>query len=170
MPAPNIHDDAAVPASGERFDTLLRHRNLQVERIISSSDIRPVEYVQEQDEWVLLVQGSATLLIGTHSHGQGHETVFRQLLADRLGLEFEEVRIIQGDTDRIPVGGGSHSGRSMRMAGFVMGKASDAGRRVTLLASWARTSATGSDFAVASKAACCAGVTRLRSPSKRMVQ
>lgn len=63
MPVPNIHDDAAVPASGERFDTLLRHRNLHVERIISSRDIRPAEYVQEQDEWVLLVQGSATLLI-----------------------------------------------------------------------------------------------------------
>ena len=63
MPVPNIHDDAAAPASGERFDTLLRHRNLQVERIISSRDIRPAEYVQEQDEWVLLVEGSATLLI-----------------------------------------------------------------------------------------------------------
>lgn len=63
MPAPNIHDDAAVPASGERFDTLLRHRNLHVERIISSRDIRATECVQEQDEWVLLVEGSATLLI-----------------------------------------------------------------------------------------------------------
>lgn len=57
----NLNDDADAPATGERFDTLLRHRNLHVERIISSRDIRPTEYVQEQDEWVLLVQGTATL-------------------------------------------------------------------------------------------------------------
>lgn len=59
----NLHEDADVPVTGERFDTLLRHRNLHVERIISSKDIQPTEYVQEQDEWVLLAQGTATLLI-----------------------------------------------------------------------------------------------------------
>lgn len=61
MRTANLHDDAEAPATGERFDTLLRCRNLHVERIISSRDIRPTEYVQEQDEWVLLVQGTATL-------------------------------------------------------------------------------------------------------------
>lgn len=57
----NLHDNASAPTTGERFDTLLRHRNLHVERIVSSRDTQPAEYVQEQDEWVLLVQGTATL-------------------------------------------------------------------------------------------------------------
>lgn len=57
----NLKNDAAAPPSGERFDTLLRHRNLQVERIISSRDMAPTEYTQDQDEWVLLVEGAATL-------------------------------------------------------------------------------------------------------------
>ena len=46
---------------GEHFDTLLSHRNLVIERIVSGADIQPVEYVQPQDEWVLLVQGAAVM-------------------------------------------------------------------------------------------------------------
>jgi cupin 2 domain-containing protein len=57
----NLFDDADAPASGERFETLLTHRNLVVERIVSSADIVPTEYVQPQDEWVALLQGDATL-------------------------------------------------------------------------------------------------------------
>jgi len=69
--------------------------------------------------------GSATLLIGTHSHGQGHETVFRQLLTDRLGLEFEDVRIIQGDTDLVGHGHGTFGSRSSGLGGAVIKLASD---------------------------------------------
>jgi cupin 2 domain-containing protein len=57
----NLFDDADAPASGERFETLLTHRNLVVERIVSSADIVPTEYVQPQDEWVAVLQGDATL-------------------------------------------------------------------------------------------------------------
>ena len=56
--------------------------------------------------------GNATVTTGLHSHGQGHETVFRQLLCDALGLEFEQIRYVQGDTDLIPVGGGTGGSRS----------------------------------------------------------
>ena len=59
----NLFTDAAPPQKGERFDTILSHRNLIIERIISSSDITPQEYVQLQDEWVLLVQGEADLRV-----------------------------------------------------------------------------------------------------------
>lgn len=59
----NLNDNAAAPASGERFETLLQHRNLVIERIISSATAVPTTFVQEQDEWVLLVQGSAVLEI-----------------------------------------------------------------------------------------------------------
>jgi carbon-monoxide dehydrogenase large subunit len=69
--------------------------------------------------------GSATLLIGTHSHGQGHETVFRQLLADRLGLDFEDVRIVQGDTDLVGHGHGTFGSRSSGLGGAVIKLASD---------------------------------------------
>ena len=63
--------------------------------------------------------------IGTLSSGQGHQTSFAQLVSDWLGVPFDCVHLIQGDTDLVPVGGGSHSGRSMRLAGIVLGKASD---------------------------------------------
>jgi carbon-monoxide dehydrogenase large subunit len=63
--------------------------------------------------------------IGTQSSGQGHETSFAQVTADLLGVPFDSIEVVTGDTDILPVGGGSHSGRSMRLAGIVIGKASD---------------------------------------------
>jgi aerobic carbon-monoxide dehydrogenase large subunit len=70
-------------------------------------------------------EGRVDVAIGTLSSGQGHETSFAQLITEWLGVPMNEVRLIQGDTDIVPVGGGSHSGRSMRMAGIVMGKATN---------------------------------------------
>jgi len=66
------------------------------------------------------------LVIGTQPSGQGHETSFAQVAAERLGLTIEKINVIVGDTDIVKVGGGSHSGRSMRMAGTVIVKASQA--------------------------------------------
>ena len=60
-PITNLLADAQPPATGERFDELLRQGKLVIERIVSSGDITPTRYVQAQDEWVLLVQGQATL-------------------------------------------------------------------------------------------------------------
>jgi aerobic carbon-monoxide dehydrogenase large subunit len=88
-------------------------------------------------EWTkvtVLPEGRVDVAIGTLSSGQGHRTSFAQLITDWLGVPFDGVNLIQGDTDIVPVGGGSHSGRSMRLAGIVIGKASDAviarGKRV----------------------------------------
>jgi carbon-monoxide dehydrogenase large subunit len=81
--------------------------------------------------------GCVDLVIGTLSSGQGHETSFAQLLVEWFGVELSQVRLHTGDTDVATVGGGSHSGRSMRMAGVVMARAADEivarGRR---LAAW----------------------------------
>jgi len=66
------------------------------------------------------------VVIGTLSSGQGHETTFSQLLTEWLGAPVEAVSIITHDTDIVPVGGGSHSARSMRFAGIVMGGATEA--------------------------------------------
>lgn len=61
MPNGNLFSDAALPPTGERFDTLLSHRNLVIERILSSAHTVPAEYVQTQDEWVVLLKGEAVL-------------------------------------------------------------------------------------------------------------
>ncbi len=70
-------------------------------------------------------EGTVTVVIGTQPSGQGHETSFSQVVADRLGVPFSAVRIVIGDTDVVKAGGGSHSGRSMRHAGTVMSMASN---------------------------------------------
>ena len=69
--------------------------------------------------------GSVTLLMGTHSHGQGHETVFRQLLADKLGLDPEKVRYVQGDTDQVAHGVGTFGTRSTGLGGGALVRATE---------------------------------------------
>ena len=74
----------------------------------------------------MLPEGRVDVTVGTLSSGQGHETSFAQCVAEWIGVPFESIRLVQGDTDIVPIGGGTHSDRSMRMAGVVMGKASEA--------------------------------------------
>ena len=69
--------------------------------------------------------GSLTLTMGTHNHGQGHETVFRQILSDKLGLEFEQVRISQGDSDEVMAGTGTFGSRSSGVGGASIAMAAD---------------------------------------------
>ena len=78
---------------------------------------------RERAELRALADGTVELVVGTMSSGQGHETSFPQLVADWLGVPFERVRYIANDTDRVSVGGGSHSGRSMRLASIAIGEA-----------------------------------------------
>lgn len=70
MPAPvvgNLYADAAPPVQGERFDVLLSHQGLVIERIVSTSKIASQQYIQQQDEWVVLLKGSATLDVAGQS-------------------------------------------------------------------------------------------------------
>ena len=91
-------------------------------------------FPRERAEITVQPDGEVEVVVGTLSSGQGHETSFAQCVSEWLGVPFESVRLVTGDTDRVPVGGGSHSGRSMRFAGVVMGKAAQAiiakGRRI----------------------------------------
>ena len=64
-------------------------------------------------------EGRVDVVIGTQPSGQGHETSFAQVVSDLLRVPVESVKIILGDTDVVKVGGGSHSGRSMRHAATV---------------------------------------------------
>src|SRR5439155_27071378 len=66
------------------------------------------------------VGGIVEVVIGTMSQGQGHETSFAQLITEWLGLPFDTVKLVTGDTDRVSVGGGAHSGRALRLGSIVM--------------------------------------------------
>jgi carbon-monoxide dehydrogenase large subunit len=77
----------------------------------------------EQARIAVRPEGQVEVVIGTQPSGQGHETSFAQVVADLLCVPIESVRIILGDTDVVRVGGGSHSGRSMRHAATVFSKA-----------------------------------------------
>jgi carbon-monoxide dehydrogenase large subunit len=77
----------------------------------------------EQARITVRPDGHVDVVIGTQPSGQGHETSFAQVVADLLRVPAERVRIILGDTDVVKVGGGSHSGRSMRHAATVFSKA-----------------------------------------------
>ena len=69
--------------------------------------------------------GSVTVLTGSHSHGQSHETTFAQVVADRLGMPIENVDIVHGDTGRIPFGMGTYGSRSLAVGGSAIIKALD---------------------------------------------
>jgi carbon-monoxide dehydrogenase large subunit len=69
--------------------------------------------------------GSVTVFTGSHSHGQGHETTFAQVVAARLGLSPEQVDIVHGDTGRVPFGMGTYGSRSISVGGSAIMRALD---------------------------------------------
>jgi carbon-monoxide dehydrogenase large subunit len=69
--------------------------------------------------------GSALLLMGTKTHGQGHETMYKQILHEKLGTAANEIRFIDGDTDRVAFGMGSNGSRSMVTGGTALSMAAD---------------------------------------------
>jgi aerobic carbon-monoxide dehydrogenase large subunit len=69
--------------------------------------------------------GTVTLIMGTISHGQGHETVFKQIVCDRLGLDPSSIRYVQGDTDIVTYGRGTFNSRSMSIGGSAVSLACD---------------------------------------------
>lgn len=69
--------------------------------------------------------GSVTVFTGAHSHGQGHETTFAQVVAARLGIPVENVDVVHGDTGRVPFGMGTYGSRSISVGGAAIMKALD---------------------------------------------
>ncbi|MBI3451289.1 MAG: xanthine dehydrogenase family protein molybdopterin-binding subunit [Rhodospirillales bacterium] len=69
--------------------------------------------------------GSVTVFTGTHSHGQGHETTFAQLVSDGLGIPIESIEVSHGDTNKIPFGMGTYGSRSLAVGGSAIVKAMD---------------------------------------------
>ena len=97
------------------------HRGIGLAAYVETSTGAP----RERTEMTVRPEGRVDVIIGTLASGQGHETSFAQLVTEWLGVPLDAVRLITGDTDLVEFGGGSHSGRSMRLAGIIMGKASD---------------------------------------------
>ncbi|HRA77721.1 MAG TPA: xanthine dehydrogenase family protein molybdopterin-binding subunit [Burkholderiaceae bacterium] len=69
--------------------------------------------------------GTVTIFTGSHSHGQGHETTFAQVVAGKLGIPMENVEIVHGDTGRVPFGMGTYGSRSLAVGGTAIVKAID---------------------------------------------
>ncbi|HEX3708532.1 MAG TPA: xanthine dehydrogenase family protein molybdopterin-binding subunit [Pseudolabrys sp.] len=69
--------------------------------------------------------GGVTMFAGSNSQGQGHETVFKQIVADRLGIHPDDIRYVQGDTDQVSYGEGTGGSRSATMGGSAFAKATD---------------------------------------------
>ncbi len=69
--------------------------------------------------------GSVSVMTGSHSHGQGHETTFAQVVADRLGIDMSQVEIVHGDTAKVPFGMGTYGSRSLAVGGSAIVKALD---------------------------------------------
>jgi aerobic carbon-monoxide dehydrogenase large subunit len=80
---------------------------------------------RERTEITVLADGRVELVMGTMNSGQGHETSFAQLVTEWLGVPFESIVYVAHDTDRVSAGGGSHSGRSMKLAATIIGQATD---------------------------------------------
>jgi carbon-monoxide dehydrogenase large subunit len=70
--------------------------------------------------------GNVTIVAGTHSHGQGHATVFAQLVSEWLGLPFEQIGFVQGDTEKVSFGRGTYAARSSLLGGSALKLAADA--------------------------------------------
>jgi len=98
-----------------------KHRGIAVGNYVDTATGVP----REKAEITVLPAGAVELVIGIVSQGQGHETSFAQLISEWLGVPIESVRFVAGDTDRVTVGGGAHSGRGMRLGSIVIKKSSD---------------------------------------------
>ncbi len=69
--------------------------------------------------------GHVTVIMGTHNHGQGHETTFAQITSEKLGIPADNVEIVFGDTDKVQFGLGTYGSRSLAVGGSALVKASD---------------------------------------------
>jgi carbon-monoxide dehydrogenase large subunit len=69
--------------------------------------------------------GDVTLLMGTHNHGQGHETTFAQIVSEKLGVPFDNVQVVFGDTDKVQFGLGTYGSRSLAVGGSALVKAAE---------------------------------------------
>ena len=90
-----------------------RLRGIAATPYVENDGGAPAEYAKVEAH----ADGTVTVFAGTQNFGMGHETVYAQIAADRLGIDFDAVRFVDGDTARVKEGFGSHGSRSMRIGG-----------------------------------------------------
>jgi carbon-monoxide dehydrogenase large subunit len=115
-----LGDWAGFPARRAEARARGKYRGIGVSNYVDTATGTP----RERAEVTVLPEGIVEVVVGTVSNGQGHETSFAQLIGEWLGVPIDCVRLVTGDTDRVSVGGGSHSGRALRLASIVMLNAS----------------------------------------------
>jgi carbon-monoxide dehydrogenase large subunit len=113
-----LGDWDGFPARRAEAKTRGRCRGIGVANYVDTATGVP----RERAEVTVHPEGRVDVVIGIVSNGQGHETTFAQLIHEWLGVDLERVRIVAGDTDIVRVGGGTHSGRGMRMGSVVIWK------------------------------------------------
>ncbi len=118
--AANEGDIAGFPSRRQASEAQGKYRGLGVAYYIESILGDPSETAK-----VELHEGGARLYVGTQSNGQGHETVYRQILHDQTGLPFDQIEVIQGDSDLIAKGGGTGGSRSVTTQGVAMRATAD---------------------------------------------
>lgn len=127
-------DAPGFPARRAASEARGLRRGLGVANAIEISAGPPRAPMREAAEIRVAADGSATLLLGTHGHGQGHETAYRQLASAFLGLAPDRVRVVAGDTDAVAHGTGSFGSRSVVAGGTALSAAADRivarGRRI----------------------------------------
>ena len=120
-------DDALIAANWDDFESRRQDAKSRGKLLgigLASYIERCAGGSPEQARLEVSDQGHVTLYIGTLSNGQGHETAFRQILCDSLGITFEEISVVQGNSDLIETGGGTMGSRSVPVGGSAVGSAS----------------------------------------------
>jgi carbon-monoxide dehydrogenase large subunit len=116
-----LADVAGFPTRREASRAAGRLRGLAVVNAIERAAGAQPEFAEIR----FTPSGSATLFMGTKNQGQGHETTFKQILHERLGIEPAEVRYVDGDTDRVGFGMGTMGSRSTVIGGTAVWTAAD---------------------------------------------
>ena len=115
-----LADWAGFPARRAEARARGKCRGIGVANYVDTATGAP----RERAEITVMPEGIVEVVVGTVSQGQGHETSFAQLIGEWLGVPLDSVRLVTGDTDRVSVGGGAHSGRALRLGSIVMLNAS----------------------------------------------
>ncbi len=103
-------------------ETRGKRRGIGLGYFIEASGGQPTEWARV----AITKEGRARLTVGTFNHGQGHETAFAQIIHQRLGIPFEAIELVQGDTEVVEQGNGTGGSRSSQMGGVATLRASNA--------------------------------------------
>ncbi len=127
-------DYAGFPARRAASEAAGRRRGLGFACYIEACGLAPSQLAIQLGAGVGLYEsgeirvnptGNVTVFTGSHSHGQGHETTFAQVVSDRFGIPFEDVEVVHGDTGRVEFGLGTYGSRSLAVGGSALVGAAD---------------------------------------------